>query len=141
MPVDKLGRHFLRTSPYNFPWRQQQQPDTLFLCQPSIKSECVLKISSDEKVSSSPLQPVVSGPILKTAPEKPNVSEFNYFLENGKNRYKFPVDGTLKGFTIFPTDTKVSFNNSDTLQSHWMLLEKEIKKGDTLSFFATTELN
>lgn len=139
MPVDKLGRHFLRTPPYNFPWRQQS--DTLVLCQPSLKSECVLKISSVDQVSTSVIQTVLKAPVSTPPPKEPQKSDLNYVLENEKHNYKLPVSGTIKGITIFPADTKIVLNGSNTLQSHWTLLEKEIKKGDTLSFFATNITN
>lgn len=138
MPIDKLGRHFLTTAPYNFPWRQQY--DLQYICQPSIKSECVLKISSsDQQVSSH----IVSSIVTTKAPtdsssKPPDENQLKYLLDNHKTFYKFPIEGRVKAITLFPEDTKIVLNNSRNSHPNWTLLEKQVKKGDTLSFYATT---
>lgn len=119
MPVDKFGRHFLRTSPYPLEDTILLPKSTPFyIFQPSnLYSKCIITIVSGESTQKSRVS-----------------KEPSYVLENHKTSYKFSLSGKIENLYMFPTNTKVIFNGTIIAQND--LIGKQIIINDKIAFHA-----
>lgn len=122
MPVDKFGRHFLKTSPYKITSDTVSIPKSkpFYIWEPKNQySKCVIGISSAATNSKSHVN-----------------SEFIYFLKNQKNYYQFPVGGKIENFEMFPLQTKIKLNDSENFVTGGSFIGQQVNKGDKLTFIA-----
>lgn len=124
MPVDKFGRHFLRTSAYDSKLKHDSicfpTSTPFYICQHSqLHSKCIIKFSG-QKVSS------------KHNPAE----ELVYLLDNYKDAYTMPVTGKVESIQVYPSDTKITVNDLKPPQSSSFFIGKQLMKGEQLSFLA-----
>lgn len=128
MPLDKFGRHMLRTrlAPYSSP--QLPHPPVLtsspvsspfYICEPSSHhSKCVINIRGRLDKSQNIL---------------------HYTLENQTDEYKSPIFDRVEHIEITPIDSRVLIN--DDIFTIDELVGKIINKGDTFIFPAPKKVS
>lgn len=123
MPLDKFGRHMLRTrlAPYLSPQSSYSPILTssptsspFYICEPSLHhSKCFINIRGHLDKSQSLL---------------------HYTLENATTEYKSPVYGRIEHIEIIPSNSTILVN--DDMIAIDQLVGKIINKGDKFTFLA-----
>lgn len=127
MPIDKFGRHLLRSNAvtYSSPIISTPAPlvsssatsSPFYICEPSSHhSKCVLTIRGNSI---------------------PRRSISYYILENNTTDYSFPISGKIENIIISPSTTKVWRSNL-SIQSN-ELIGDTIAKSDVLKFVSLNQ--
>lgn len=115
MPLDKFGRHMLRSRLHPIHTSTTTSlTSPFYICEPSsYHSKCIIYIHGQVDQ---------------------NKSVALYVLDNTNTDYKFPVSGKIENVQIFPSKTSVFLNGVGVNN----IEGKIVKKGDTLSFSITS---
>lgn len=112
MPIDKFGRHMLRSMPYS-PLQPPSNKENFYFCQPAdFKTPCLMYIRGVYNRAQNALL---------------------FHLENGSTIYKSPISGIIKHITITPNVTL--FLNGEGVDK---IVNTPLNKGDELSFAITS---